>query len=119
MGGCLLFVLLFLPNLHRALLIPYAPMRTRVNRSFYWRVLLLLLVASPAAAQQEDAAPAMADDRWIPSLAVTSGITVQGMESSVASSCRDGGGEPTDPSDVRIACSFAPTASGSRWARCE
>jgi len=67
-------------------------MSSTVNRIAIWGALGVWL-AAPAVAQ--DAAVRPGEDRWIPGLGITGGITFQQQDSSVASSCAVGGAGAT------------------------
>src|SRR2546427_401676 len=76
-------------------------MRPRVNRLLARRIARgalagALLAAIPASAQER--APSLfADTRWIPSLAIISGVTAGQQHGSVSSDCRVPGSDPPTP----------------------
>jgi len=77
-------------------------MLAKVNRIAGWSLAAALLTAPAASALPPESAPPDLDRRWIPSIAPTAGITLQNMDSSVASLCARGG--PPQPNLGDIAC---------------
>lgn len=100
-------------------------MHPRVNRIHAWSAVSILL-AAPAPAQEAPQPGSSGENRWVPGLGVTGGVTFQPQEASVESSCQVGGpGAPGGQGLIEIPpCSggvppsagpLRPSDSDSEW----
>jgi hypothetical protein len=71
-------------------------MLASVNRSVSWSAAIALLALLPAASgAQEEKARQAGEERWVPSLAVISGATIQSQEASAEACCATEDSPPT------------------------
>jgi hypothetical protein len=97
-------------------------MRSAVKLTAAWSAACVVAIALPAPAAPPDSRAAD-EGRWVPSLALSGGATIQQQESSVTSFCEEGG--PGDPAVGFATCNFLldpgraplrPAESGTDWA---